>query len=305
MPRWGDDPTGPWSSAFVHKVVTSRAVLGEYLPRRRVIEKRADGRTVKRRVPDGEPIPNYYPSVISPAEWQAAQDSLRSRHRGTGKTVSKHWNPFAGWLLDARDGGVMYRKAETRTRDSIVNHAAAKGAPDSVYLSFPADQFITAILSQLREIDPAGATSAGPGDDRAAALADRRERLLARIGALRSELETGDGEVKAAVEALRKLEGQLEDVTADLARARAEAPERTAETWAQARSLIDLQANSPDVEDTRVRLKSALRRTVKEGRVLIVARTAQERKDGRGSVKPRHRLAAVQLWFNTGSVRCV
>jgi DNA invertase Pin-like site-specific DNA recombinase len=295
VPCWGKRPDAAWHGAYVHKIATSRAVLGVYQPRRYVGRK---------RVIDGEPVSGYYPAVISAAEWQAAQDSLRSRFLGSGKTVQKNWNPFQGWLLDARDGGKMCLKVETNGQNSLCNYYGLKGRPDAAkVVSFPAAEFIVAVLKRLREVKPEDVAPAGPGCDETAELADRREQLAARVAALGEELETGDGEVKAAVAALRKLEEQVEALDAELARARASTPERSAEAWADARDLIELLDRSPDKEDTKVRLKSALRHAVAEGRALIVARCRTPRKDDRGSQKPRRRLAAVQVLFRSGAVR--
>ena len=47
-----------WQLSSIHKLITSRTVIGEYQPNRLI-----DGK----RVPDGEPIKNYYPAIIDEA----------------------------------------------------------------------------------------------------------------------------------------------------------------------------------------------------------------------------------------------
>jgi hypothetical protein len=53
-----------WSKAFIHKVLTSRAVLGEYQPQ-------------KAGKPSGPPILDYYPPVISEDRWSLVQAALK------------------------------------------------------------------------------------------------------------------------------------------------------------------------------------------------------------------------------------
>jgi len=59
-----------WHYSYVHKILTNRAVLGEYQPHRMVSGK---------RTPDGDLLPQFFPAVITLAEWNAAAESRRSR----------------------------------------------------------------------------------------------------------------------------------------------------------------------------------------------------------------------------------
>jgi len=58
-----------WHRTYVRKILDSRAVIGEFQPHRREIGE--DGRKV--RVPDGDPIKNYFPPVISKEDFDAVQ----------------------------------------------------------------------------------------------------------------------------------------------------------------------------------------------------------------------------------------
>src|SRR5207253_242472 len=87
--------SGEWCRASVAAIVRSRRVVGEYQPRK--------GSTMKTARPDGPPIANYFPAVISEEEWAAARAVVREHRmkRGPdGKTV----HLFGGLLRDARDG---------------------------------------------------------------------------------------------------------------------------------------------------------------------------------------------------------
>jgi hypothetical protein len=63
-----------WHGSYIQKITESRSVIGEYQP-----HKVIDGK----RVPDGEPIANYFPSVIEPALYYAAQAAMIGRRLGT------------------------------------------------------------------------------------------------------------------------------------------------------------------------------------------------------------------------------
>lgn len=55
-----------WYDSHTWKLLFNPTILGTFLPRHR------DAQTGK-YVPDGEPILNYFPAVITPQEWQAAK----------------------------------------------------------------------------------------------------------------------------------------------------------------------------------------------------------------------------------------
>lgn len=65
-----------WKESYVRKILQERAVLGEYQPHRMV-----DGK----RVPDGDPILNYYPAIVSQEQFHAVRGILFPHHEGRGK----------------------------------------------------------------------------------------------------------------------------------------------------------------------------------------------------------------------------
>ncbi|HKB41394.1 MAG TPA: recombinase family protein, partial [Gemmataceae bacterium] len=82
-----------WCRSTLINMIRDRRVLGEYQPCKRTGKNS--------RVPDGEPIPNYYPAVITEAEWLAAQVRPMPKGGKRGRQ-GKHANLFvAGLLIDA------------------------------------------------------------------------------------------------------------------------------------------------------------------------------------------------------------
>ncbi len=88
-----------WNKSYVQKIIHNRAVLGEFQPH--------TGR-VGSRQPIGDPIPAYYPNIISEADFYAAQAALTSRQNQRGSSGKNVRNLFtrkmAGFTYVALDG---------------------------------------------------------------------------------------------------------------------------------------------------------------------------------------------------------
>lgn len=279
VPRFG--PSANWNPSTIYKVLHNRACLGEYQP----YTKRGG------RKKDGDPIAGYFPAVVTEAEFWAANQGIKSRDGGGGRNVKKGHNPFAGLLWDARDGDKVYIAGRSsEKRHMLVSRRAMTGVPGSKYVSFPLDVFVPAVLSQLREIDPREVLD-GPDESarRATEVRGQLAEARARVAELQQQLETG-GEVRAAVEVLRRLELRAEVLARELADAEAEEASPVSTAWDDCHNLIDALNEAPNPDDVRNRLRGVLRRTVSEVWCLFVARG-------------RSKLAAVQVWFTGGHHR--
>lgn len=95
-----------WNTSSLHKMLTSRAVLGEYEPRSRV-----RGQNVG--ASKGLVIPDYYPQVISPEKFNAAQAVRAGRRRTGGKTQHTQNNLFLGMVKCGECGGPVYHQINT------------------------------------------------------------------------------------------------------------------------------------------------------------------------------------------------
>lgn len=92
-----------WRMSYVQKILRNRAVLGEYQP----YSKRGNGR----RVPDGEPIPNYFPRIIQDEQFHAVQKKIEA-NRGTGGPTNTARSIFQGLCVCAYCGGPMHRSSK-------------------------------------------------------------------------------------------------------------------------------------------------------------------------------------------------
>ena len=94
-----------WSRSYIASILRDRRAVGEFQPRKR------DGSV------DGPPIPDYFPRVVTDAEYYAARAAAgkrRSKISGSVNRVGKHVNVFAGLISGWKNESSTYYCA-TRT----------------------------------------------------------------------------------------------------------------------------------------------------------------------------------------------
>jgi DNA invertase Pin-like site-specific DNA recombinase len=92
--------TAGWRASYIQKILGNPAVIGEYQPH--VLEGGRGGK----RVPVGEPIPNYFPRIIDPEVFHAVQAKLEA-NRGKGGRTGKARNLLVHLARCAYCGGPM------------------------------------------------------------------------------------------------------------------------------------------------------------------------------------------------------
>jgi DNA invertase Pin-like site-specific DNA recombinase len=279
VPAFG--PSGKWTRTFVGSILRTRRVLGEHQPHRK-----------RGRQPDGPPIANYFPAVVTEEEWLAARGDAALRRRKPGR-VGPFVNVFAGLLRNALDGdsycmvsrggSVKWHKRPVRV---LVNGDAHGGR--ATYRSFPYDPFERAILSLLAEVDPRQVTGKDDGPDEVMILSGRLAKVQAKKAEIEAELLNGD--VASLAKVLRQLEAEERELAEQLAGARQKAAHPLSEAWGETVTLASALENAPDQNDARLRLRAALRRVVESIFVVVVR-------------KGRHQLAACQVWFTGDGCR--
>lgn len=86
IPPWGK--SNGWHSSYVAKILSNRAVIGEYQPHKLVNGK---------RVPTGQPIAKYYPAIIEPELFYRVQQSKSDRRiNARGRKGAYFTNLFSG-----------------------------------------------------------------------------------------------------------------------------------------------------------------------------------------------------------------
>lgn len=299
VPPIGDK--GRWVKAYVYRILTNPAAMGTYQPNRQ------EGKKV---VPDGEPIPAYYPSVVSEEEWHQAQAAIRTRagdhdeqgrflkggkaSRAAGRKGAQEANLFTGLARCARTGERMHlvhamgRKGEgERRKYTYLCPTRETGVPAGAKIDYPT--FEGAILSALRELRPADIAAEGEHTNgREAEVA----RLSGRLLDIDSRLERAQQRARTAenfdtfldlIEGLQKERKEVRERLAELSRE--DTPPSA--NLGEAQSLAGLLAKAPAEQraDLRRRLKARLPQLVARVMVLVVPRG-------------RDRLCAVQVWFH-------
>jgi DNA invertase Pin-like site-specific DNA recombinase len=296
---------GKWVKAYVYRILTNPAAMGAHQPNKQ------NGRGV---IPDGPPIPNYYPAVVSEEEWREAQAALQARGgdfdasgkfrrggsgvRGAGRKGKGEPNLFTGLVRYALTGGRM----------NLIHAAGRKGKGPRkryVYLALTREDggsgerridysvFEEAILSRLRELRPSDIASDGqPGNGRKAEIARLSGRLLdidSRLERARQRARTA-GDFDAYLDLIGDLQDEREQVVARRAELGREEDGRGAADLGEVQSLIDLLRKTPATrrEEVRRRLRVRIAQLMTGVWALIVRRG-------------KTCLCAVQLYFRGSS----
>ena len=163
----------------VHFMLKSRSLIGEHQPQ--TLSHNA-GRRI--RTPIGQPIPDYYPRVLSDDVFFAVQNARAGRRHSGGPSTT--WtNIFSGILRDV-DGSTMtiVRSGGRDKHRSYVSSAATRGSVGaSPYVAFPVIALESAILVQLSDVIlPAMATTSNnDGAVKVASLTSQIEQLDNKI----------------------------------------------------------------------------------------------------------------------------
>src|SRR5262249_23600929 len=157
---------------------------GEYQPERRNTHRTKGDK--RKRVPDGDPIPNYFPAAFTESEWFAAREGTAQRTQKRGRTA-EHVNLFAGLVKEARLGDSYHCVLQSGWNGKgekcriLLNNACREGRGEGYTLRY--DVFERAILSRLKEIKPHDILNGETGPDETIVLAGE----LAKVSAEKAE----------------------------------------------------------------------------------------------------------------------
>lgn len=272
-----------WARSYVAKLLASRAVVGEYQPHK--------GHSGAARKPDGPPIPDYYPSILSEEQWFAARAALADRRNKPGR-IGRRVNLFTGLLRNAHNGGTLQvlDKGVKSSGPALVSYDAVQGVPGAAYISFPLTAFEEAVLPWLRQIDPRELlVSHTAAEDQEAVLEGRLDKVRNRIERAKAALDGAD-DIRAVIDKLREWEGEEKALTAALSAVRQEKANPLTRAWAECHTLLDALAAAPDPAEARTRLRAAIRRIVSGVWCVFLA-------------EGQDRVAAIQVWFKGGGHR--
>lgn len=278
-----------WHKSSVRKILTNRAVLGEFQPH--------TGRLADRK-PIGEVVKDYYPAVIGEEDFYRAQSAMTSRRlkRGPiGKTVA---NLFTGLVRCADDGAtmVLVDKGPRSSGPALVSSSATRGRSGSKYVSFPYAPFEEAMLAWTKEIRPVDVIPPQADQielrDRIAALEGRIVDLDARLAVFREKLLTAP-DFATLLDTVEKLEKERDSSLRTLERLKLETIEAKDNVVDHVQDLVSLveRAEGEELYDLRMRLRSRFASLISE----IWVEPAV--------LAPKERQLLVQVHFKRGGYR--
>jgi len=130
-----------WYESHIGKLLANPAVLGTFQPRRRDPE-------TNRYIPDGDPISNYFPAIITPQEWQAVQGRP---HAPRGPRFRRIGNLFSGLVYC---GYTAYKmRFASRGRNSYLRSDIERFDRKAKPQTWPYTHFERTVLQHLRYFD--------------------------------------------------------------------------------------------------------------------------------------------------------
>jgi DNA invertase Pin-like site-specific DNA recombinase len=212
-----------WVRSYLLKILTNRAVLGEYQP----------CLGTRKRTPDGEVVPNYWPAVVTEAEWHAAHNARKARDRRSGRPTRKgdYVYPFSGILRCALDNCPMHVVTKKGIR-YIVSSKAAGGLEGSHWRTFPVEPLSRGLLSRMSELRAADLFS-DPGASKIAVIEGKIGEVERRLKAATARWEA-DPESPTWSRLVDAADKEHRALVAELNEARREAANPLSASWAEA-----------------------------------------------------------------------
>jgi len=91
---------GTWATSSLQKLLTNKAVIGEYQPH--------TGKWPT-RIPVGDPIPGYYPAIVDRSTFNQALEATHGRRVGGATNPTEHYNLWQGISKCALCQGSMHK----------------------------------------------------------------------------------------------------------------------------------------------------------------------------------------------------
>jgi hypothetical protein len=302
-----------WHAASINRYLRSRSVLGEHQPCRYV-----DGK----QVPEGDPIPDFFPAIVEPSLWQRAANVRRRTGFSKGKR-SRAVNLLQGITFCDNCGGVMQTAMSTRGDGYIrawvcsdktqTDHKCKNGR------WFPYPDVEAALLDNIKELrlsdvlrDPTVDTQVRAIENEIFALNNRATDLEKRQSRLVSLIEVANtDEVEDLVTALRERRVEIRQIKETLQIRAGEREELllTQRARAEVEGVIaDIRERLKTADETtttilRTKLQSAIRSYVSAVRfhpgtgvitVILVNGVAAHQFQQTGSARSRGRLREIK-----------
>ena len=243
---------GVWRSGYVSKLLSNRAVIGEYQPGQKI---------ESRKVAVGHPV-ILYPVVVDPALFKRAQDVRRPPTTAQGNKGTEYTNLFQKLCHCGHCGGAMNirRVTNARGKDHVSGLREQSGEARLRRANeLQVCRLERAVLTNASELNVAALRDANDqatvalAESKAAHLALKRNDLNNKIETLLSDLEDLPKAAKAAralvhgrieerAAELQKIEAELAAAEADIEKGGQQAAERARAPANVARLMAELES---------------------------------------------------------------
>ncbi|MFY7728546.1 MAG: recombinase family protein [Flavobacterium sp.] len=173
-----------WHLSRVKRLLSERKVLGEYQPHLK---------NKKTRIPVGEPIQNYYPSIIDENDWLRVQSIIERRAKIPRRTSITRFNFLSGILKCSCGASVTPKNIG---KGLYRYYCMRKRLGQSDCLTITTEDVETAVINCLRLYDPIPHTEQKKLDsEKIEALNQKLIELKKRINRIADFIENGDEDV--------------------------------------------------------------------------------------------------------------
>ena len=243
-----------WNSSFVQKVLNDRAVLGELQPH--------TFNETGERVPDGQPIPDYYPRVIPDDLFYRVQSAKKTRIKAKGRN-GLFVNLFTG-LVVGKDGFPRHIQTTrwTRKKDGsfyvqrrLVSWGHLRGLKGASSVSYDYYSFEAYVLAALEEIRASDLISK---QNPLAIIACKEQELsgvVGRLEQLEDELTQLSKPIPQVVSAMATLSDKIDRLKNEIDTLKQSVSVDDANPYEQASGVLELLASKPTTDAHNLRLK--------------------------------------------------
>lgn len=147
LSNWGTRSADQWHASYIKKILDNRAVLGEFQPHTIVNGK---------RIPEGDPAPDYFPRIISDEDFVLAKTARQSRRTNSaGRKGQTFSNLFSGFLRCGYcNGSMVYvNKGHDGPRGKLLVCTRAKAGKGCHYVPWEYMQFERSVLTYCKGLD--------------------------------------------------------------------------------------------------------------------------------------------------------
>ncbi|EJZ22154.1 recombinase family protein [Rhizobium sp. Pop5] len=274
-------PSQGWHESYVSKLLTSRAVLGEFQPHRYIEGK---------RTPAGDPITDYFPAVISRDQFERIQAGRAVRkNRGSGRKGRNNINLFAGAATCGYcNGKMMIVDKGTGPKGGVyIRCDNARRGNECWAGSWPLKHLETAFLFFVKELDLHSFMLGSSAEDarlsaegQMATISNELTKKKMREGAfdLLSDDSVDIGYVKGKLVDLASEIQRLEQELAQLSSQARQEVSRQADSDLDIRILIEAISTGPkDNLDSRIAVADWIRRNVQQMKIYPDGRDGPQR----------------------------